>query len=167
MTYNMAWFSKQNLNLVTCNFVVHSFVQIFKMSLSSSTNLISSQKKCSSCKQTVSLNSFPYSTVKGKTTTQTATCASCTSRKKESRRKGKANKENVNSKDQDPEPLEKVDHTPLTDLTLGDFLRILEQQDDTITLEANVNVSELQGDRKEQADSLASLVWEKMNYRFL
>ena len=24
MTYNMAWFSKQNLNLVTCNFVVHS-----------------------------------------------------------------------------------------------------------------------------------------------
>ena len=71
--------------------------------------------------------------------------------------------ENSNSNDQGPELDEKTDQAPLTNLSLENFLLILEQQENTVTLEANVKIDGLLGGRKEQADSLAKLAWEKMN----
>jgi hypothetical protein len=128
-----------------------------------SSNLASHHKKCSHCKSTLAVTSFPYSAVTGKTSSRTATCTSCVAKQKESRRKRNANKENSNPNDQGPELDEKTDQTPLTNLSLKDFLLILEQQENTVTLEANVKIDGLLGGRKEQADSLAKLAWEKMN----
>jgi hypothetical protein len=110
------------------------------------------------------MTSFPYSTVTGKTSSQTATCISCVAKQKESRRKRNANKENSNPNDQGLEVDEKTHQAPLANLSLEEFLLILEKQENTVTLEANVKIDGLLGERKEQADSLAKLAWCKGNF---
>jgi len=52
-------------------------------------------------------------------------------------------------------------------LSMDEFFTILGQQDNSVTLDANVDVMGLTGDMRAHADSLAGLIWERMNYRFL
>ena len=99
-------------------------------------------------------------------------CIKCTASKKEWRQKQKlakeSNKENIDlqgsiSVDQEA----KIQDDILSLLSLEEFLTILGQQDNSFTLNANVNIKGLTRDMRECTDVLAGLVWETMNYWFL
>lgn len=126
-------------------------------------------RKCLKCKNNLPLISFPWSHQKEG---HTSTCIKCTASKKEWRQKQKltkgSNKENIDpqgsiSVDQEA----KIRDDTLSLLSLEEFLTILGQQDNSVTLDANVDIKGLTGDMRERADALAGLVWESMNYRFL
>jgi hypothetical protein len=77
----------------------------------------------------------------------------------------KNNKENVDLSNSHPEAEDTS--RDLSNLVLADFLCVVEQQGDSVELEAKVNISVLPKGRRERADMLSKLVWEKLNYRFL
>ena len=52
-------------------------------------------------------------------------------------------------------------------LSMEEFFTVLGQQSNSVTLDANVDIKELTGEMRDRADSLAGLIWDKMNYRFL
>jgi hypothetical protein len=65
------------------------------------------------------------------------------------------------------DPDAEIQDNTLSLLSMEEFLTILGQQNDSVTLEANVDVKGLTGEMRDRADSLAGLIWERMNYRFL
>jgi hypothetical protein len=126
-------------------------------------------RKCLKCKNILPLTSFPWSHGKE---AHTSTCIRCTASKKDWRKKQKlakgSNKENIDpqgSMSADPEA--EIRDNTLSLLSLEEFLTILGQQDNSVTLDANVDTKGLTGEMRERADALAGLVWESMNYRFL
>jgi hypothetical protein len=52
----------------------------------------------------------------------------------------------------------------LDEIELDDFLSFLAEQDYAVSLEATMDIGELQGTLREKADALSKLVWEVMNY---
>jgi hypothetical protein len=126
-------------------------------------------RKCLKCKNTLPLTSFPRSHRKEG---YTSTCTKCTASKKDWRKKQKLakgkDKENIDPQGSisvDPEA--EIRDNTLSLLSLEEFLTILGQQDNSVTLDSNVDIRVLTGDMRERADALAGLVWESMNYRFL
>jgi hypothetical protein len=129
-------------------------------------------RKCLKCKNARPLTSFPWSHRKSE---YTSTCIKCTDSKKDWRRKQKlakeSNKENIDPQGSPSAPF--IDPTAdfqdnrISVLSLEEFLTILAQQDNSVTLDANVDVKELTGGMRDRADALAGFVWESMNYRFL
>jgi hypothetical protein len=125
--------------------------------------------KCVKCRNSIALTSFPWLHQKKG---YTSTCSKCMASKKDWRQKQKlakgSNKENIDPQGSaavDPEAETQDDMLSL--LSLEEFLTILGQQDDSMTLDANVDIKGLTGEMRECADTLAGLVWESMNYWFL
>jgi hypothetical protein len=126
-------------------------------------------QKCLKCKNTLPLTSFPRSHRKEG---YTSTCTKCTASKKDWRQKQKLakgkDKENI-----DPQGSTSIDldaeirDNTLSLLSMEEFLTILGQQNNSVTLDANVDIKDLTGKMRDRADSLAGLIWERMNYRFL
>ncbi|KAJ7589011.1 hypothetical protein C8J56DRAFT_1025491 [Mycena floridula] len=55
----------------------------------------------------------------------------------------------------------------LTEVGLGPFLRSLATSGDIFSLAACMNIAELEGDRRERADKLATAIWDQMKFRFV
>jgi hypothetical protein len=126
-------------------------------------------QKCHKCKNTLPLPSFPWCHRKQG---YTSTCLKCTASKKEWRQKQKLakgkNKENVDPQGSTFIDLEaEIQDNVLSLLSMEEFFTILGQQSNSVTLDANVDIKELTGEMRDRADSLAGLIWDKMNYRFL
>jgi hypothetical protein len=101
-----------------------------------------------------------------------STCLKCTASKKEWRQKQKLakgkNKENVDPQGSTFIDMEaEIQDNVLSLLSMEEFFTILGQQSNSVTLDANVDIKELTGEMRDRADSLAGLIWDKMNYRFL
>jgi hypothetical protein len=100
------------------------------------------------------------------------TCLKCTASKKEWRQKQKLvkgkDKENLNPQGStiiDPDA--EIQDNTLSLLSMEEFFTILGQQSNLVTLDANIDIKELTREMRDCADSLAGLIWDKMNYRFL
>ncbi|KAJ7588948.1 hypothetical protein C8J56DRAFT_1049877 [Mycena floridula] len=127
---------------------------------------------CSSCKTDKLLNSDNF-TAKG--AGYRRTCNVCNGRKK-----GMKNEENfqpavpragpsTSSRPEEPS-IDARDESVFIDLTevgLGPFLRSLATLGDIFSLAACVNIAELEGDRRERADKLATAIWDQMKFRFV
>jgi hypothetical protein len=129
------------------------------------TDNVSERLKCAKCKAAKPLSAFPI-VKQGKNKGKPGgTCEPCQKKKKEakSRSRKDAEKENLDpSEDSDQE-----NGVSLDEVELACFLSFLREQDDAVSLEAMVNIAELQGSIREKADILSKLVWDVMNYRFV
>lgn len=109
-------------------------------------------RHCTSCRQPKREHDFAIKARgAGAGVERSKTCAACSARKAEKRTETKASIE---------AELDVVD--------LSDFLAILSEMPDVVSLEARVDCSILSAVEglKEKADKIADLVWEMMSYRF-
>ncbi|KII86095.1 hypothetical protein PLICRDRAFT_115218, partial [Plicaturopsis crispa FD-325 SS-3] len=135
-------------------------------------------RKCMACKRDLPLTDFPLKRGNaGAHGERTVTCLPCKVRKDNWRVAAiQTKKSNVypsqSEENQDESATTASDTSAslntdaLSEFVLGDFLAMLGRQKDTLSLEVNVNISELHGTMKERADALAGLIWEMMRYRF-
>lgn len=132
---------------------------------------------CSRCKKPRPVSVF---SLKKNSRNLAKTCKPCTDKITASQQKRKGQARDADADDTAPTADTDCDDssdTPpaenLSELTLCEFLDFIQDQGDTLTVEATVNVSSLwgsqerdEGTRRKIADELARLVWEKLSYRF-
>lgn len=129
-------------------------------------------RKCIKCKGVPKpLTDFPFKKgeVPGPNATHLQTCRRCDDKKRADREKKKGEKNKENFAPVDVLDSEAEHNAELSNLLLPEFLTIIGGQNDSLKLEANVDLSSLANltDRKAKADALAQLVWEAMNIRFV
>ncbi|KAI0042579.1 hypothetical protein FA95DRAFT_1636386 [Auriscalpium vulgare] len=126
-------------------------------------------RHCVACRHEKPITAFPFKRGShGVDAERIKTCEECKARKtnwrKENEQKKKRQPDLSNSDAEDAD-----EHAALVVITLGDFLTLLGQQSDAVTLDARVDVSSLAAivDQREKADKITEMVWEMMNYRFI
>lgn len=126
-------------------------------------------QKCAGCRKIKPLVEFPYKKgqLPGPDATHTKTCYICDARKKGWDKENRPKQGQNKGVDAETDDMVELPDSRLSELELSDFLAVLGRQQDTVSLEANVNIQQLKGERREKADALAQLIWEMMNYRWL
>ena len=121
--------------------------------------------KCQKCKAAKLLSAFPI-VKQGKNKGKLGgTCEPCQRKKKEAKARSQRDAETENL--DCSEDSSQGNGVSLDKVELTYFLSFLREQDDAVSLDATVNILELQGSIREKADTLSKLIWEMMNYRFV
>jgi hypothetical protein len=127
---------------------------------------VTERHKCQKCKATKPLSAFPIAKQGKNKGKPGGTCEPCQKKKKEAKARLQRDTEKENL-----DPAEDCEgngpSVSLDEIELEDFLSFLGEQDDSVSLEATVNIAELHGSIREKADALSKLVWDMMNYRFV
>ena len=104
------------------------------------------------------------------TSLHTSTCSPCTEKKKAHRQRNRQESQRDDPDSDGPSDEEAPTGSGEQNLpAMKDFLAFLGRQQDTLRVEASINIRELleYKERRKRADALANLMWEVMNYRFL
>ncbi|KZT30250.1 hypothetical protein NEOLEDRAFT_1153530 [Neolentinus lepideus HHB14362 ss-1] len=123
-------------------------------------------KPCQHCKRVLEI--IEFGTVKTGTNKGqlSGTCKECSVQKAERQQRNQRELREAEKED----ALQEVGPDELGTLALEDFLHVLQQQNDTLELEAEVDLNDTWGTHlqpREIADKLAELCWDMMNYQWL
>ena len=126
-------------------------------------------QKCGRCCKKLPLNSYGFKTKRTpngeiERNTRCKTCVECEA---QVRKRKKAEKENPSVH---THPEKQNPDLPLKEVSLPEFLNELSQLDNVSQYRALVDIAQLKGalkSMKDLADSLAEIVWNIINYRFM
>nr|VWP01304.1 Nonribosomal peptide synthetase 6 (NPRS 6) (EC (Extracellular siderophore synthetase) [Ganoderma boninense] len=125
-------------------------------------------QKCSGCACTRPVTEFPFKKKgAGAHDARTKTCGDCTTRKQAWRTKERAEEADGGKKQPLGGNKHKARSDALEQVPLGSFLAFLEEKGKVCDIEALVLASNVAGERRKRADTLAELIWKRLELRFI